>query len=40
VEYWLRPEDPDELADHPECQPWSEYRSAIELVAANMWGKT
>jgi hypothetical protein len=32
----MRPEDPDELADHPECQPWSNYRLAIELVAKSL----
>jgi hypothetical protein len=36
LNYWLREQDPDELADHPEYQPWSEYRAAIEFVAARM----
>ena len=36
VEYWMRPADPDELADHPECNPWSRYREAIALVAVHM----
>ena len=35
--YWERPEDPDELAEHPECQPWTTYRAAIALVAAHMY---
>ena len=34
--YWMRPEDPDELADHPECLPWGNYRLAIELVARSL----
>ena len=34
--YWERTEDPDELAEHPECQPWTTYRAAIALVAAHM----
>jgi len=34
IEYWMRPEDPAELADHPECQPWSQYRAAVALVVA------
>lgn len=36
VEYWLREADPDELAYHSECRPWSRYREAIQLVAAHM----
>jgi carbonic anhydrase/acetyltransferase-like protein (isoleucine patch superfamily) len=32
IGYWLRSEDPDELAEHTECQPWSTYRAAIALV--------
>ena len=36
LDYWLREQDPDELANHQECQPWSEYRAAIEFVAARM----
>ena len=34
--YWMRENDPDELADHPECQPWSRYRAAIALVASRI----
>jgi hypothetical protein len=34
--YWMRSEDPDELVSHPECQPWSNYRLAIELVARSL----
>ena len=36
IDYWLREQDPAELAEHPECQPWSTYRAAIALVAAHM----
>jgi hypothetical protein len=32
IEYWLKAEDPDELAEGPECLPWANYRSAIGLV--------
>lgn len=32
IEYWLKGE-PEELGDHPECQPWREYDRAIRLVA-------
>ena len=38
IEYWQRDADPDELADHPECQPWATYRQALALVIAhNPW---
>ena len=38
IEYWQRDADPDELADHPECQPWATYRQALALVIAhNHW---
>ena len=33
IAYWERERDPDELAEHPECQPWENYRDAIGLVA-------
>jgi hypothetical protein len=33
IEYW-RAGEPAELAEHPECQPWSQYVAAIEYVAA------
>ena len=36
IEYWMKADDPVELADHPECQPWSTYREAIALVAEFM----
>ena len=36
VEYWMRPEDPAELPEHPECNPWSRYREAIALVALHI----
>jgi len=36
VDYWMRDADPDELAEHPECKPWSTYREAINLVAKFM----
>ena len=35
IEYWQRDADPDELADHPECQPWATYRQALALVIAH-----
>ena len=36
--YWLREQDPDELAEYPECRPWANYRAAIGLVVE--WLKT
>jgi len=36
IAYWMRKEDPDELPDHPECQPWDNYRKAINFVAESM----
>jgi hypothetical protein len=30
IDYWDN--EPDELADHPECLPWAPYQRAIELV--------
>ena len=39
IEYWMRSEDPKELADHLECQPWSRYRAAIALVAGWIEGQ-
>jgi hypothetical protein len=31
----MRSEDPDELEYHPECNPWSVYRWAIEGIIKN-----
>jgi UDP-3-O-[3-hydroxymyristoyl] glucosamine N-acyltransferase len=36
-EYWMRSEDPDELKNHPECNPWSIYRDAIDFIIKKKW---